>query len=39
VNQNQQARDDRKIRLNLDAVLFGTQQMTAAQQLFKHPEK
>ena len=39
VNQNQQARDDRHVRLNFDSVLLRTQQMTAAQQLFEHVEK
>ena len=39
VDQNQQARDDRHVRLDLDAVLLSAQQMTATQQLFEHPEK
>ena len=39
VNQNQQARDDRYVRLDFDTVLLRTQQMAATQQLLEHPEK
>ena len=39
VNQNQQARDDRHVRLDFDSILLCAQQMAATQQLFEHPEK
>ena len=38
MNQNQQARDDRYVRLDFDTVLLRTQQMAATQQLLEHPE-
>jgi len=37
VNQNQQAGNDRQVRVNLDAVLLGAQQMTATEQPLEHP--
>jgi hypothetical protein len=39
VNQNQQARTNRHISLDLDTILLWSQQMAATRQLFEHPEK
>ena len=39
MNQDQHARDDCTVRLDLHAVLFRAEQMTATQQLLEHPEE
>lgn len=39
MNQDQQARDDRAVSLNLDAILLCTEQVTAPQQLLEHAEE